>query len=243
MENEKNSKGGFLTTFIWIFAIYGGLALVDKYFVNIPIYDNISGSISKIFSSDKKASLKNYPKNTIEPIEQQNSDQNSSTKFSSIVILPEISEEVDNSPVVKYFQFDNELKTKIKIILSDPNPNSENKSGQYCGDLIGNCKWCRKQIIESKEYSTTKDYLEYILFSSFAKSAIRLAENFDTDGQQRKSFLNEIQGLSQEFSNGNKYRCDLPYTGQKGNVIYPYRPKSLNEFCSKKCESEFKNSR
>ena len=203
LNNKKESQS---FSFIWIIAcviIGGGIFLLTN----------------NINSNNKKSSTLNQAD------VQKTPHETKSDFFQTISINPEIAKKIDESVIIARFdsEVDDDLKTKIKKILSDPNPDPENKSGEICGNDYSNCKYCGKEFPHPKKFQSAK-YLINIAITNpitapFFAHRISILES-TSNKQEFRSYLLEI---SDNFQSGNKYTCIV---------------EDENEFCSKKCKDD-----
>jgi len=146
----------------------------------------------------------------------------------NIEIDPNISEEIDSSKIIQRLELSEDLKNKIKKILSDSNADSDNLSRKPCGDVELKCKWDNVIFNQNRINRTIKSRLEELLLSPFTAFSVGMA--LAVGGEEVKSELETALLKScSEYENGNKYTCEEEV--------------GASEFCSLKCESEYKNSR
>lgn len=167
--------------------------------------------------------------------------------YDKIEIDDSVSNFVDKNLLVQKCEFNDELKVRVKKILSDKNPDPKNLDGQYCGTESHPCKYCGKQIQQNTIYITKQERIENMLKdpeSNLGIGAISLIdENWNRD-ENNNAFLdllsslynvwtqdmkNEVTGefemLCNDFETGNKYECIID-----GDYL---------TFCSLKCRDEF----
>lgn len=199
---KTNNSGGTFRVFkyiFWIAVILGGVYL----FVNYA-YSNRSDNYS-VTSTDNST----------------NSPSNSSNSFEDIVIKSDISEYIDTCKVLEYYGLDDNIKTDIKRILSDPNPDPENKVGTNCGQEERSCKWCSNVFnVEgtySSIYQNVKNYVKPE--DVFTAYAVAIAGAFSPSKVNA-----ELVRCCNLYRNGERYLCDY----------------NTQEFCSEKCKTEYK---
>lgn len=216
VELKKNSIGIFRIILI-VLAIFGGLA-----FLNDKVF--------KINSGNKaNSAVRHFSKSSSEPSSYSSNVSNYQPPLNplqSIKIKPEIAQKVDDCEIVSTFQFSDELKTKIKKILSDPNPDPESKDGVFCGDYYGRCKWCGKEIAQPALYTSAQTHINNFLFNPLL--ALGSIFSYGLTDDRKAEFRSEFEDICNEFEKGNKYSCEL-WEAKK-------------EFCSMKCENEYNST-
>jgi hypothetical protein len=145
----------------------------------------------------------------------------------NIDIDPKISEEIDSSKIIQELGLNENLKNKIKKILSDANADSDNLSGKPCGDVELKCKWDNVIFIQNRINRTIKSRLEELLLSPFTAFSMGMAIAIGGD-EVKSEFKAALLKSCFEYENGNKYTCE--------------EEDGAFEFCSLKCEAEYKNS-
>lgn len=199
----SGSSFGFLRTVIWIGLIAGGIYV----FYNLTKNRNDTSSDSTS-GSDQSIS--------VSMVQSRPEDQ-----FNSIPIKSDISEYIDTSKVLEHYGLDDNFKTDIKRILSDHNPDPENKVGTNCGQEERRCKWCSNVFnVEgtySSIYQNVKNYVKpEDLFTAYAVS---IAGAFSPSKVKA-----ELIRCCNLYRSGVRYLCDY----------------STQEFCSEKCRTEYK---
>lgn len=147
-----------------------------------------------------------------------------SNPFDEIIVDQEISDQVDNSSLIESLGFSGDEIIKIKKILSDPNPDPENKSGDFCGDTRHKCKWCGSEYYVSSYYEPIQKYINFaMVFDGLSAVTANLQKLFGGNP------AGEFRDLINSYEKGNKYTC---------------KSESDNGgFCSPKCKEEEKYSR
>ncbi|CAI8913839.1 hypothetical protein [Chryseobacterium sp. IT-36CA2] len=140
--------------------------------------------------------------------------------WSEISITPEAEKLINTSKVISQYNLNDEQILQLKKILSDPNPDPKDLSGKSCSSETKNCKWCGKEFILESKYYSSKQLLSNIVEP--AEDPLQLIGLLINIG-----YVDPLKCI-ESYENGNKYQCIV--TEDK-------------EFCSLKCEKEFKNSR
>lgn len=153
---------------------------------------------------------------------QENNIESTYTGFnwSEISITPEAEKFINTSKVISQYNLNDEQILQLKKILSDPNPDPKDLSGKSCSSETKNCKWCGKEFILESKYYSSKQLLSNIVEP--AEDPLQLIGLLINIG-----YVDPVKCID-SYENGNKYQCIV--TEDK-------------EFCSLKCEKEFKNSR
>lgn len=216
--------GGLFTN---LFIVMVFLTIVDynkNYEFNNFWFSNYHPQNSNISIKWDKDNLQNSLYKTSETTDNGKKPFND-FNWDNIQIDPEIDEGVNNSEIIQAMKFSNDELTKIKKVLSDPNPNSENADGKDCGRTTKQCKWCGKEMSENK-LTTTQSLINaltnpFILIGSTAKAYYGKEVDLDKDINDMKMIV--LKGInSYDFI---KYTC-VPNT---------------DDFCSARCEYQFKN--
>ena len=180
-----------------------------------------------LISCNQNSNGNNQLNNDLSNLIGKNDQSTAVNYFSNIKIKKEISDEVDSSKVFRIFGLSEDVKTKIKKILSDPNPDPDNKSGTACGEVEKKCKWCSNTFTQNKKTITAQETLKLYL-SGFYELWVGMTQVLMPE-EKKTEERNRIEQICNNFQNGDKYICE---------VI-----DNESEFCSLKCENEYKNSR
>lgn len=151
-------------------------------------------------------------------------DYVASNPFDEISINQDISNQVDNSALIESLGLTGDEIIKIKKILSDPNPDPEYKSNEYCGQTQHKCKWCGSEYYVSSYYKPIQEYINFTLqFDGLSAVTANLQKMFGGNpASEFREFINS-------YERGNKYTC----TSESDN----------GGFCSPRCKEEEKYSR
>lgn len=193
---QKNIKQSQSITGLLIFLVVAGL---------------IGGGIYYVINSNKASTYNS---------DFGYSDYIESNPFDEIIVDQDISIAIDNNDNIQSMGLSGDEILKIKKILSDPNPDPENKSNDICGQTLHNCKWCGSDYYVSAYYQTIQEYINYAILLD---RAISFPKMFGFDRQK------EYRTLISSYENGNKYTC------VSGN--------DNGGYCSNKCKEEEKYSR
>ncbi len=197
---------GFLRTIVWLGLIGGGIYLF--YNSNKNSNDNYTSNDSTSGITDESSSVSS---------EQNNPE----TIFNNIQINNDISEYIDTTKFITNLGLDENQKNDLKRILSDPNPDPENKTGTSCGQTERACKWCSNVYYVEGTYTTIyRDVKNYIkpedLITAYAAA---VAGSFSPSRVK-----DELVRCCNLYRSGERYFCN--YDNQ--------------EFCSEKCTTEYK---
>ena len=167
-------------------------------------------------SIDQKIQSENKSTNTI------SSKKNSlATSRPTITITSEASKTIDEN-FGDYNLQQSDLQT-LKKILSDPNPDPENKAGQSCGTSIKKCKWDNASFEVQTNYITYQTIIE-MLSNPFAQMGLAFTKILGKDDELK----NQIHQLCTQFDNGTRYECS--------------EGMSASDYCSEKCKYEAKQA-
>lgn len=220
-KEERKIKVFFTILILWSFAVFLIFTIVD---FNLKSQNGnfLVSTYSPNTTSTNSPSNNQISNNTEKNYDNSSNDSyNNSNDYDNIVIKQDISEEVDKDPIIKAIQFNEETKKVIKKILSDPNPDPENKEGVICDNEYSRCKYCSKEIIQAKTFRTFQTSFNTMFFNPLAELGMTFVSAFGEEDRLRK----EVVTLCEEFKNGARYSCELDGNPQ--------------EFCSLKCKDEY----
>lgn len=202
---ESHVSFGFVKYLFWIGLIVGGAYLFYKY------GHNLESSLNNISLQTMDRGSSTLSTNQNDPL----------TTFNNIQIDKEISAYVDTNKYVACLKLDENLKMELKRILSDPNPDPENKSGTSCEQTERKCKWCSNVFYVDGTYTTIyRNVKNYIQPENFLTAyAAALAVGFGSE-----QVKDELTAYCNSYKNGERY-CNS-YSNQ--------------EFCSERCMREYK---
>lgn len=151
---------------------------------------------------------------------------NETFSWNDIEITPEAENLVNSAKLTeKYDGLSPEDLIKIKKIMSDPNPDPSMRNGETCSMGIKECKWCGKEFSIDGTINTSKDLLRLVVKPKSDDPLEILASVYGAFTVSPKSC---IESYELDDNHNRKYQCIV--NGEK-------------EFCSLKCEKEFKNNR
>ncbi|WP_288438632.1 hypothetical protein [uncultured Chryseobacterium sp.] len=151
---------------------------------------------------------------------------NETFSWNDIEITPEAENLVNNAKLTeKYDGLSSEDLIKIKKIMSDPNPDPFMRNGETCSMGIKECKWCGKEISIDGTINTSKDLLRLVVKPKSDDPLEILAAVYGAFTVSPKSC---IESYELADNHNRKYQCIV---------------NREKEFCSLKCEKEFKNNR
>jgi len=140
----------------------------------------------------------------------------------TIVITQQASSTVDST--FSEFGLNNEDLNTLKEILSDTEPDPENKSGTDCGVITKQCKWCGKDYEVQEHFTTYKNFVE-MCTNPFAQIGLFFVGIFSQN--QKIEVAEYVHKFCEKFRNGEKYTCTTDI--------------GASDYCSRKCEYEDKH--
>jgi len=204
---SKKEKTSF--NFLWILFIIVGVFLLVKYYnENSSTINDDDKYINDYDNIDNKEQIEIQPKR-------------------SDYISSEVSIMVDSSDIMKIYELDNELKRKVKIILSAPPIQNDNQSGNYCSSEYTNCQWCSNSIEIPMIKKPIQSEIIY-LFNGSKNPIIGLGYVLDAT----------LGGKNSEIYKLLELLCDSYFSGQNYTCVWRDRFQET-KFCSKKCEYEY----
>ena len=189
----------------------------DFRFTHTIVTDSQDGKLSENQSDDGT-----------EMAEVTNSGTANSSTFSwdDIEITPEAENLINNANLTeKYDGLSPEDLIKLKKIMSDPNSDPLMRNGETCSTGTKECRWCGKEISIDGTINTSKDLLRLVVKPKSDDPLEILASVYGAFTVSPKSC---IESYELDDNHNRKYQCIV--NGEK-------------EFCSLKCEKEFKNNR
>jgi hypothetical protein len=233
-EKINSEEGSVFNLFFNLFfivliggGIFLGLQFVISYFKGSGNSEHHTSAITAIDSSSSSnlSSSEESISNNISETQDITDDQSTgSEKLKNSYIDPSISIRIDTNKIIKLFKFNDSYIKKIKIILSDPQEDPENKNGTYCDDQELTCKYCSNIFYMNKEYTSINNTLSKFFFNPLYAWAIVV--QYSISEEMRDLFRNDVINYCNLYFSGNKYTCELA--------------DSKKEFCSLKCEDNYK---
>lgn len=205
-ENSEKSTTSFLPV-MWI-SVIAVLIFLVKNFVN----SNNSSRTQQVEQNTNN----NYSSSQSG---QGTTGSNTHNYSNNITITPEAENEVDSN--FNKFNLSRDDLNTLKQILSDPNPDPENKNGTNCGLMTKKCEWCGRDFDVQQQYITVKKLIGYI-DNPFSGLVIA----FGTALGKENKLGSELHEMCVKFREGDKYKCD---------------DYNSSNYCSEKCEHEYKN--
>ncbi len=256
-EKTFNLFGNFLNkvwTFLVLFIILWGVLSMN----NVPIVRDINQGILSSF--ENKEDIEEVVNAVFDPNDQHETPPVNDNILEKIPIDEIIKAKVDSNPIVAYLKLDDDTKTAITQILSDPNPDPNNLNGEYCGDVISHCKYCSNAIANPKFNRSIQESLKVRLFNRKinlyvseiinAQNSLQESENkSDSDvnwgGLMLEGMLSEVKGWEDDlrdacnlYREGFKYRCEF-FEKRNGFLGINITGK-VKEFCSLRCQDDYK---
>ena len=209
----------------------------------VPRTENNQETITPMGSSNDVNQVTNEYKDNSTDIDNGETIQNGETfennVLTSIPITDESMEIYNQSDFLKSMKPTEDEKNSILAILSDPNPNPNGNNGNSCSQSNYRCTYC-SGFIPSRIY-TLQWRLNDILNPSAITGSSGLVYNFSArmynEGENNsfKETLEKgysiIRDIINEYKQGERYTC----------VTEPIRDGG-QDFCSKKCETEYRYS-
>jgi hypothetical protein len=264
-EIEKNDSWGcgcFLL-FVILFWIWLGLTAYNVKYDKIDFINNINKSI-----------FGNHPKfvnNTISEIDDSNSNviinelgsSDNKETYYDFEITQDSRNILNDSPIIRVLKLNENITNTLLAILSDPNPDPENREGEFCDNTSTRCIYCNERV--PGEIYTYKNYFNNELncdgvlsvYNSRCYSARLVMNNHSSrkdneeidDSGSVEEQLNSIdwRGVMNdalyesvlEFKPVIENACDNYKNGGKYICVEnPVKKGSLN-FCSEKCKTEY----
>lgn len=205
MATEKEHSK-FATNIIIIVLIIVGGVLLYKYIKRENNSPNFSFSENNSGESEYTSSSEKY---------------DPAVEFEKIPISNEIDQYIESSENVNRLELDEDLKFDIKRILSDPNPDPENISGEICEEYEKKCKWCSDVFYIYGKYSTVYSKVKNLIQPDDLTNAFFAAIEIAYGKDKLKKKLDAYRIL---YRLGEKYICDPP---------------EKQEFCSERCKNEY----
>ena len=242
---QSSGDSNWFTYLIVIALMIGGV----YYFTNknnqnkVPRTENNQETITPMDSSNGVNQVTNEYKDISTDIDNGETIQNGETfennVLTSIPITDESMEIYNQSDFLKAMKPTEDEKNSILAILSDPNPNPNGNNGNSCSQSNYRCTYC-SGFIPSRIY-TLQWRLNDILNPSALTGSSGLVYNFSArmynEGENNsfKEILEKgysiIRDIINEYKQGERYTC----------VTEPIRDGG-QDFCSKKCETEYRYS-
>lgn len=154
-----------------------------------------------------------------------NSTEKESFSWDDINITKEAETLVNRANIEENYGLSSDEILKVKKILSDPDPDPMNRDGQKCSMGTKECKWCGKEIDLTGKISPSKDLLRLIVQPKTDNPLEIIARIYGTFSVNPKLC---IQTYEVPDNYNRKYQCIV---------------NDEKDFCSLKCEREFKNNR
>jgi hypothetical protein len=154
-------------------------------------------------------------------VSSSNQSNKNIPNIDEIEIDKEIIKKINESKLIELIGLNKKEKHIISIILSEKDPDIDNKSGAICSEDYKTCKWCSNSFSIYSEYMTIKDAINFILFTPIGGYGTVLLSVFDGGEEVRSTIKQYIRN----YENGEKYSCETI---------------TNKEFCSEKCKYEYK---
>ncbi len=144
--------------------------------------------------------------------------------WNDIQISDDIDQEVNKSEIIQSLGLTSDELTKLKKILSDPNPDPQSAVGHNCGQSTKKCRWCGKEM-SANILITTQNNLNNLTspyaFSMWGSLQIGYGIKPDINNYLHEVKTAIISGINSY--DAIKYTCSA----------------NLEDFCSEKCKYEY----
>jgi len=211
-------KSTFGKLFWFLICGFISLSFYSRIISPIGFIDDSLTEIAQLFGKKYINPLsKTNKKNTVNSVEYENYD--TTVDFDNMPISKEASEYIDTDQSIVSLELDESTKMDLKRILSDTNPDPENKIGTNCGESEKKCEWCSSVFYEEGTYVTLRSVVEQMLLAPSLIGIFTLSPGYGNS---------EIRDALKSF-------CDLYRNGER----YQCKPGD-SRFCSEKCQSEYK---
>lgn len=142
---------------------------------------------------------------------------------SGIPVNEEAERIVNESQLIQDLNLQQNDLLTLKQILSDTNPDPDSKVGEICSFHTTECKWCSKEI-KNEDHIQSYQNIVKLSLSPLGSMGLLFSGAFTGNDKLKK----ELEAFCNDFRVGKKYLCveDEDKT-----------------FCSKKCETEYKQNR
>jgi hypothetical protein len=143
------------------------LFLLTVYNVKINKIDFINRINKEIFGKNPKFVTKSFKKNEhTNPniiLNEQSSSVYEEPNY-NYAITQEARDLINNSPIIRVLRLDKTTTNTLLAILSDPNPDPDNRLGEFCDNTTTRCLYCNKRVPGKK--NSYKSFVESELFCS-----------------------------------------------------------------------------
>ena len=262
----KKESLGFGWYLFFFLSIWFGLTV---YNVKINKIDFINRINKEIFGKNPKFVTKSIKKNEYTNpniiLNEQSSSVYEEPNY-NYAITQEARDLINNSPIISVLRLDKSTTNTLLAILSDPNPDPDNRLGEFCDNTTTRCLYCNKRV--PGEIYTYKKYLRNELdcdglFSAYnsrcfvAKLLINEHSEKTTESEINKSGTVEEQLNSIDWTKVmsdaaaesiislkpviDKACSDFKNGGKYICIENPVTNGS-NQFCSEKCKTEYNYS-
>ncbi|MGO4817079.1 hypothetical protein [Flavobacterium sp. W22_SRS_FP1] len=251
----------FLLFFLWF-----GLTVYNVKFDKINFINNINKSV---FGNNPK-----FINNPINENDDSNSDviinelgsSDNEETYYDFEITQDSRDFLNNSPIIKVLKLDENTTNTLLAILSDPNPDPDNRKGDFCDNTSTRCLYCNERV--PGEIYTNKNYFSneldcdgvFSVYNFRCYTARLLMNNHSTKNDNEE--IDHSGSIEEQFNsidwrgvmNDALYESILKFKpvienaceNFKYGVKYicvenPVKEGSLN-FCSEKCKTEYNYS-
>lgn len=178
-----------------LFSIWFGLTVYNVKFDKIDLINNINKSVfgnNPKFVNNKMYQNDDSNSNVI--INELGSSDNEETYY-DFEITQDSRYFLNNSPIIKVLKLDENTTNTLLAILSDPNPDPDNREGEFCDNTSTRCLYCNKLVpgkkntyksfIESE--LTCNEYLTEIYYTNCGAASLLNDNDLDIDNMSKIS--------------------------------------------------------
>lgn len=245
VKNVKSESSGFSiwNLLIWIFAIYGGLLLIDKYVFNITLVDKVQSGLFDKKTSQTSETVNDNISVTEPPMEE--------SKSQDVTVSSAAIQVYNSSSFIEALSPDENEKREILQFLTKSQGYYTSEKGGYCQSHGVQCHYCNKAL--QGQYIPIYDYIlnEYIsndykggLIKILSKTVDRQrqdqvnSESTDPDKVNWSKIFGDFMDDEVNLEVNKFYkliRSSYEYVCQPTN----FEQSQNKQFCSKKCLNEF----
>lgn len=188
-EITKNESWGCGWYLFLLFALWFGLTVYNVKFDKINFINNINKSV---FGNNPK-----FINNTINENDDSNLDviinelgsSDNEETYYDFEITQDSKDFLNNSPIIKVLKLDKNTTNTLLAILSDPNPDPDNREGEFCDNTSTRCLYCNdlvpgkrnsyKNFVESELICS--EYLSGVYYTNCGAASLLNDNDLDID--------------------------------------------------------------
>jgi hypothetical protein len=147
IKKESEGFGWYLFWYLFFsFSIWFGLTVYNTKISEINFINRIN---KEIFGKNSKFVNKSFKKNEytnpIVSINDQSSSGYEEPNY-NYAITQDAKDFINNSPIISVLRLDQSTINTLLAILSDPNPDPNNRLGEFCDNTTTRCLYCNKLV-------------------------------------------------------------------------------------------------